>query len=612
MSLFAGSTGDILTQTVMRTLLIDADDLPKLAVKDQSGSGSFALELLATETLGADRALTLIVNDAARTIDLTGNLTLASNFTTTGNFTTSLTQSANVTLTLPGSSDTLVGLATSDILTNKTLTAPDINGGTVDAVTSLGIRSTGAAFDLILASSAVYGANRTLTINIPTGSDQALTLVGDLVTAGGAFDLTLTMTATTNVTLPTSGTLITNSVATLSSLTSIGTIVTGVWNASVISPVYGGTGLASITDGGIMLGSGTGNVTVLAQATNGQIPVGSTGADPVLATVTATANETTVANGAGTITIGIADDVIIPTSITIPNTGLHILDTNASHDLIIKPGSDISADRTLTITTGDADRTFTISANVTVDQDVDTTATPTFANIIDSGLTASKPVFTTAGKQLTSTGTLAVDQGGTGATSLTDGGLLLGSGTGAVTQLAQATNGQLPIGSTGADPVLAVITGTSNRITVTLGGGTIGLDLEQDIHTGATPTFAGGTFTGDTELKLLNLTDETELTLDANGEVTVTQSVHKLLTNAGGGTDDLEAITGGSTGDILIIRASDATKTIVAQHGGTPTGGVALNLASGVNFTMDEDDDFLVLCLINSLWQEISRSENHA
>lgn len=41
--------------------------------------------------------------------------------------------------------------------------------------------------------------------------------------------------------------------------------------------------------------------------------------------------------------------------VTIPNTGLHLLDTNASHDLIIKPGSDLSADRTLTLTTGNTD-----------------------------------------------------------------------------------------------------------------------------------------------------------------------------------------------------------------------------------------------------------------
>lgn len=47
---------------------------------------------------------------------------------------------------------------------------------------------------------------------------------------------------------------------------------------------------------------------------------------------------------------------------TLTNTGLHLLDTNASHDLIIAPGSNLTADHTLTLTTGDADRTLDISA----------------------------------------------------------------------------------------------------------------------------------------------------------------------------------------------------------------------------------------------------------
>jgi hypothetical protein len=69
---------------------------------------------------------------------------------------------------------------------------------------------------------------------------------------------------------------------------------------------------------------------------------------------------------------------------------------------------------------------------------------------------------------------LPVASGGTGAQSLTDGGVLLGSGTGAVTALGQATNGQLVVGSTGADPVLATLTGGSN-ITVTNDAGSISI-----------------------------------------------------------------------------------------------------------------------------------------
>lgn len=54
------------------------------------------------------------------------------------------------------------------------------------------------------------------------------------------------------------------------------------------------------------------------------------------------------------------------TSVYLNNTGLKIKDTNASHGLIIAPGSDLTADHTLTVTTGDADRTLTISGSTTL------------------------------------------------------------------------------------------------------------------------------------------------------------------------------------------------------------------------------------------------------
>jgi len=65
---------------------------------------------------------------------------------------------------------------------------------------------------------------------------------------------------------------------------------------------YGGTGVNTLTDHGLMLGSGVGTVTSLAEATDGQIPIGSTGNDPVLATLTAGAG-VVIGNAAGAITI---------------------------------------------------------------------------------------------------------------------------------------------------------------------------------------------------------------------------------------------------------------------------------------------------------------------
>ena len=82
------------------------------------------------------------------------------------------------------------------------------------------------------------------------------------------------------------------------------------------------------------------------------------------------------------------DVLIVDTTnstVTMTNTGLHLLDTNASHDLIIKPGSDLGADRILTLTTGDAARTITLSGNPTLadwfDQSVKVAASPTFADV---------------------------------------------------------------------------------------------------------------------------------------------------------------------------------------------------------------------------------------
>ena len=99
---------------------------------------------------------------------------------------------------------------------------------------------------------------------------STLTLGGNLTTSG-AFASTFTMTGATNVTFPTSGTLATTggivtsvsgtanritstggttpvidisaSYVGQSSITTLGTIGTGVWQGTVISPTYGGTGV---------------------------------------------------------------------------------------------------------------------------------------------------------------------------------------------------------------------------------------------------------------------------------------------------------------------------------------------------------------------------------
>jgi len=84
-------------------------------------------------------------------------------------------------------------------------------------------------------------------------------------------------------------------------------------------------------------------------------------------------------------------------------------------------------------------------------------------------------------------GTLGVAYGGTGATTLTDHGVLVGSGTDAVDALAVLTDGQLLIGVTGADPSTQACSATPGASTVPIADGSGKLDGWISIATAATP-----------------------------------------------------------------------------------------------------------------------------
>jgi len=52
--------------------------------------------------------------------------------------------------------------------------------------------------------------------------------------------------------------------------------------------------------------------------------------------------------------------------VNVSNTGLRAYDTNTSHFLIFAPGSDLTANRTLTVTTGDSNRTLTLTGDASI------------------------------------------------------------------------------------------------------------------------------------------------------------------------------------------------------------------------------------------------------
>ena len=107
----------------------------------------------------------------------------------------------------------------------------------------------------------------------------------------------------------------------------------------------------------------------------------------------------------------------------------------------------------------------------------DITGTATDAQIPDlgtlvTGLAPSRCVETDGtGKLGVAAGTCGTGGGATGISGATNHGLMVATGGTTGRSLGVATNGQIPIGATGADPVLAP-QGTTNQIGVNLGPGT--------------------------------------------------------------------------------------------------------------------------------------------
>jgi hypothetical protein len=94
------------------------------------------------------------------------------------------------------------------------------------------------------------------------------------------------------------------------------------------------------------------------------------------------------------------------------------------------------------------------------------------------------------------TSPVVVSYGGTGVTSLTDHGVLVGSGTSPVTPLVVGTNGQVLIGAGGADPAFATITSSGGSILFAYGTNTLNMEVS--------PSFAWTDVTGTSQQTAVN------------------------------------------------------------------------------------------------------------
>lgn len=216
----------------------------------------------------------------------------------------------------------------------------------------------------------------------------------------------------------------------------------------------GGTGLTTITDHGVMVGSGAAAVTPLAVGTNGQVLLGSTGADPVFATLTSSNSSITFTPGAGSLSLQAG--ATVPLSFT-TDSGTA---TPALNALAVVGGTAIDtsgAGATLTVAF-DVTELPALPTSITTDSGTVTPALNTFAVLGGSNIATSG-----SGANLT----IDLDNSPSVSGSLTAGTTVTAT-LGAIT----ATNGNLVLGTAGNK--LSIATGANASVgTATLTGGTV-------------------------------------------------------------------------------------------------------------------------------------------
>ena len=276
---------------------------------------------------GTTTVETLIAN--SKTIAVGGNITTANSLITSGNFALTLTQTGatNVTLPTTGTLATTGNLAqfaatTSAQLrsvisdetgsgslvfgTSPTLTTPTLSDATLDGTTSISGNMT-VTGNLTINGTTTTINSTTLTVddkNIELGSVTTptdLTANGGGITLKGDTDKTFNWINATNAwtssedfNLLTGNSYKINNVSVLSAtalgtgitdsdLTSVGTLTSGTWNATTIATSRGGTGQTTYT--------------------NGQLLIGNTSSGSLVKATLTAANNVTITNGAGSISI---------------------------------------------------------------------------------------------------------------------------------------------------------------------------------------------------------------------------------------------------------------------------------------------------------------------
>ena len=281
------------------------------------------------------------------------------------------------------------------------------------------------------------------------------------------------------------------------SITTLGTITSGIWNSTPIGLAYGGTNTdlsASAAVGDILYANTATSFARLADVALGNVLLsGGIGAAPLWGKINLTSHISGVlpiANG------GTNSSAVLNNNRIMISSGDAIIEAPALLDgqLLIGSSAALPVASTLTGTSNQISIANGSGAiQLSLPQNIHSGASPTFTGLNLSGLNASKVVFTDASKNLTSTGTVAVGQGGTGLSTF--GGtntILYTTSADNLSNISTANTSALVTNSTG---VPSFTSGTTANRLLRTDGTTISFaqaDLTSDVI-GLLPLTNGGT-----------------------------------------------------------------------------------------------------------------------
>jgi len=104
----------------------------------------------------------------------------------------------------------------------------------------------------------------------------------------------------------------------------------------------------------------------------------------------------------------------------------------------------------------------------------------------------------------------------------------------------------------------------------------------------------------------IGLSGPSELTITNSGNISVgSASFYTVGTASNSASDNLGNITGGNTGQVLILTASLGNETVVVLDGDDN-----IQLSAGIDFSLDSGNDTITLIYNGSYWLELSQGNN--